>query len=65
MSKYKCDLCPYVYDEEKEVKKWEELPSDWTCPECGVPKEFFTLVVEINNSEPSVKKKQKEARKKK
>jgi len=51
MSKYKCDLCPYVYDEKKEGKKWEDLPEDWICPECGATKDFFTLVVEKNNSE--------------
>ncbi len=41
MSKYRCTVCQYVYDEEAEGKKWEDLPSDWVCPECGVPKELF------------------------
>ena len=32
--KYKCTVCGYIYDDEKEEVKFEELPSDWTCPLC-------------------------------
>lgn len=39
--KYKCVLCGYVYDEEKEGKKWDELPADWKCPLCGAGKDQF------------------------
>jgi rubredoxin len=45
-NKYQCNLCPYIYDEKKEDKKWDELPADWVCPECGATKDFFTLIVE-------------------
>jgi rubredoxin len=27
-----CDVCGYVYDEQKEAAGWDDLPDDWTCP---------------------------------
>jgi len=44
LTKWRCTACGYVYDEEKEGKKFADLPADWTCPVCGVPKEFFEKV---------------------
>lgn len=44
--KYTCDICGYIYDEEKEGVKFEELPNDWSCPLCGVPKTSFSPVAE-------------------
>lgn len=40
--KYKCNLCGWIYDEEAEGTKFEDLPEDWTCPMCGAPKSEFT-----------------------
>lgn len=52
MAKYKCKICGYIYDEEKEGTKFEELPDSWTCPRCGVPKSLFVkLEEEINIKE--------------
>ena len=42
MKKFKCSICGYIYDEpvgipEQGIQagtKWEDLPSDWTCPLC-------------------------------
>ena len=42
--KYSCDACGYVYDEDKEQVKFEDLPEDWKCPLCGVPKSLFNEV---------------------
>lgn len=39
--KYVCTLCGYVYDEEKEGVKFEDLPEDWVCPLCAQGKEVF------------------------
>jgi len=39
--KYICQLCGYVYDDEKEAVPFAELPDDWTCPLCGAPKSLF------------------------
>lgn len=41
MSVWKCTVCGYEYDEEKEGKKFSELPDTWTCPLCGAKKSAF------------------------
>ncbi len=54
MKKYKCDVCGYVYDEAKgdpdegipAETKWEDLPEDWECPDCGAGKDEFELIEE-------------------
>lgn len=50
MSKYVCDVCGWIYDEEvgwieKGIvagTKFEELPEDFECELCGVGKEQFS-----------------------
>ena len=44
--KYVCTICGYIYDEEQEGKKFEELSDDWKCPMCGVGKDMFEKVEE-------------------
>ena len=46
MAKYECMEFGYIYDEEKEGVKFEDLPDDWTCPLCGVGKDMFKKVEE-------------------
>lgn len=49
MEKYVCTICGYVYDEElgdpdngvQPGTKFEDIPEDWVCPLCGVPKSDF------------------------
>jgi len=42
MNKYICKICGYIYDpNENENVSFEDLPDDWTCPECGVGKDQF------------------------
>lgn len=49
MSKYICNACGYIYDPNigdktqnvKEGTLFEELPTEWVCPVCGVGKEDF------------------------
>lgn len=49
MEKWECTACGYIYDPEQgdpdsgisPGTPFEELPGDWTCPQCGVGKEFF------------------------
>lgn len=43
-NKYKCIICGYIYDEEVEKVKFEDLPDDWKCPRCGVGKENFIKI---------------------
>jgi rubredoxin len=47
--KYICAACGYIYDEEhgdpdsglEPGTRWEDIPDDWICPECGVDKSYF------------------------
>lgn len=51
MKKYRCEVCDWIYDPEKgdpdggiaPGTAFEDLPSDWVCPVCGVGKEDFVL----------------------
>lgn len=47
MAKYRCKICGYIYDEEKEQVKFEELPDSWTCPLCFVPKSMFEKLDDV------------------
>ncbi|MBN2421715.1 rubredoxin [Candidatus Woesearchaeota archaeon] len=44
MTKYKCTICDYIYDESKEKNKWKDLPDSWVCPLCGAPKTAFEKI---------------------
>jgi len=54
MSKWECIVCGLVYDEKDgwpddgiaPGTKWENVPEDWLCPDCGVGKEDFELLEE-------------------
>lgn len=54
MEKWECTVCGYVYnpelgDPDNNVDPdtpFEELPDDWTCPECGAGKDEFQKVEE-------------------
>lgn len=52
MKKYICLICGYIYDESigwpsdniPAGTKWEDVPLDWVCPECGARKEDFDMI---------------------
>ena len=54
MSKWECIVCGFVYDEKlgwpddgiAPGTRWEKVPEDWLCPDCGVGKEDFELLEE-------------------
>ena len=46
MTKFRCTVCHYVYDEGKEEKKFSGLSSEWVCPVCGAPKTAFVILTE-------------------
>ncbi|MCH1982308.1 glutamate synthase-related protein [Ruminococcus sp. OA3] len=48
MAKYKCSVCGYVYDEEKEGKPFAELT---VCPVCRQPADKFTRLEEAGEPE--------------
>lgn len=39
--KHQCTACGYIYDENIEKIKFNDLPNDWKCPDCGADKEDF------------------------
>ncbi len=49
MKKYRCLMCGWIYDESagdpgsgvEPGTKFEDIPDDWVCPECGAGKEEF------------------------
>ncbi|MBW5802844.1 rubredoxin [Coxiella endosymbiont of Ornithodoros amblus] len=50
--KYMCLLCGFIYEEEKgwpedgiaPGTRWEEVPENWLCPECGAMKSDFEMI---------------------
>ena len=51
MRKYRCKYCSHIYDEMlgdpatgiAAGTRFEDLPEDWVCPECGAAKEDYDL----------------------
>ena len=41
MARFRCTVCNWVYDEEKEGVKFADQPDSYTCPNCGAPKSAF------------------------
>jgi rubredoxin len=47
-----CVVCGFIYEEEKGLPeegiapgtRWEDVPEDWTCPDCGVTKDDFEMM---------------------
>jgi len=52
MKAYQCIICGYIYDEaagdpEHGIApgtRWEDVPADWQCPDCGVAKADFDMI---------------------
>lgn len=52
MKTWMCLICGWVYDEETGSPEdgiapgtpWEDVPVNWTCPECGARKEDFEMM---------------------
>lgn len=52
MVKWECMVCGYVYDPAKgdpgagipPGTSFEDLPEDWSCPDCGADKSMFEPV---------------------
>ena len=51
-NRYMYLICGYIYDEAlgspdegiAPGTRWEDVPINWTCPECGARKEDFEMV---------------------
>ena len=52
MNKWKCVVCGYIYDPAAgdpdngvvPGTSFEDIPSDWVCPECGAGKSDFEKI---------------------
>ncbi|GAA0421331.1 rubredoxin [Cocleimonas flava] len=52
MKSYMCIVCGLVYEEEQgwpedgiaPGTKWEDVPENWECPDCGVGKSEFEMI---------------------
>lgn len=52
MKKYMCLICGWIYDEAAGAPedglppgtRWDDVPVNWTCPECGARKDDFEMV---------------------
>lgn len=52
MRKWRCNFCSHVYDERfgdpdsgiAAGTRFEDIPEDWICPECGAGKSDYVLV---------------------
>jgi rubredoxin len=52
LKKYMCLICGWIYDEAAGAPdegiapgtRWEDVPPNWTCPECGARKEDFEMI---------------------
>ena len=50
--KYVCRVCGHIYDEAKgdvganilPGTRWEDVPENWYCPECGAAKNEYTMI---------------------
>ena len=51
MKIYECKICGHLYSEADgdplrgvpPGTKWQDLPDDWTCPDCGSGKDSFVI----------------------
>ena len=52
MRRWQCQVCGFIYDEaeglpEQGIRpgtRWEDIPDDWVCPDCGAVKSEFEMV---------------------
>ena len=52
MKSWMCVICGFIYEEEDGVPeegiaagtRWEDVPPNWVCPDCGARKEDFEMV---------------------
>jgi rubredoxin len=50
--KWQCMVCGFVYDEAAGIPdegiapgtRWDDVPDDWACPDCGASKSEFEMV---------------------
>lgn len=54
MRRFKCAYCAHIFDEAvgdpdsgiAPGTRWEDIPDDWSCPECGAAKSDYHEIFE-------------------
>ncbi|SHF03413.1 rubredoxin-NAD+ reductase [Microbulbifer donghaiensis] len=57
---WECQICGWIYDEAKgwpedgiaPGTRWEDIPDDWCCPECGAAKQDFEMLAVTPQRQP-------------
>ncbi len=52
MKEWQCTICDFVYVESEGLPdegiapgtRWEDIPEDWACPDCGAAKSDFEMI---------------------
>lgn len=52
MKKWQCVVCGFIYSEAAGLPeegiaagtRWEDIPENWVCPDCGVSKSDFDMI---------------------
>ncbi|MEY2873382.1 MAG: hypothetical protein RLZZ373_753 [Pseudomonadota bacterium] len=52
MKRWQCFFCSFEYNEADGLPdhgippgtRWEDVPEDWTCPDCGAAKSDFHMI---------------------
>jgi rubredoxin-NAD+ reductase len=52
MKRWECLVCGFIYDESEgwpedgiaAGTRWNDVPDDWLCPDCGMGKDDFEMI---------------------
>lgn len=52
LTRWRCVICGFIYDEASGLPdegiaagtRWQDIPVDWSCPDCGVAKRDFDMI---------------------
>jgi len=52
VKRWECQICGFVYDEAEGLPdegiapgtRWNDIPDDWECPDCGTSKSEFKML---------------------
>lgn len=55
MKTWMCVICGFIYDEAEGLPeegivagtRWDDIPDDWVCPDCGVGKADFEMIESV------------------
>ena len=55
MKRWQCQMCGFIYDEADGLPdhgiaprtRWEDIPDDWICPDCGTSKARFEMAERV------------------